>query len=176
MSNENEVWAVFPEFPGYSASNLGRVRNDITGRILCNHLTYGKKLPYYRIRLSSKDRVRTLGVHYMVLASFVPKPEGEWVCDHINHNSLDNRLENLRWVSVRDNTMNSDSRSFLCFKDGEYLTTFAGWVEAGKALDVDPEYLRNCMRNKSGNYNGYVIMSVKKHHKRYHYNHFLIID
>ena len=172
MENNQEVWAVFPEFPTYSASNLGRVRNDITGRILSNHLTYGKKLPYYRIRLSDHRNVRTLGVHYMVLASFVPRPDGDWVCDHINHNSLDN----LRWVSIRDNTMNSDARCFLCFKDGEYLATFTGWVEAGAFLKVDPEYLRNCMRTKNGNYNGYVVMSIKKYRRLSGYHHFIILD
>lgn len=42
-------------------------------------------------------------VHHAVLEAWVgPRPEG-MECDHINGDSLDNRLENLEWVTHQEN-------------------------------------------------------------------------
>jgi hypothetical protein len=43
-------------------------------------------------------------VHKLVLEAFTgqPRPEG-MVCCHVNGNPSDNRLENLRWGTLRDN-------------------------------------------------------------------------
>lgn len=38
---EGEIWEVFPENDYYSVSNLGRVKNNKTGRILKQALTKG---------------------------------------------------------------------------------------------------------------------------------------
>lgn len=37
-----------------------------------------------------------------------PKPGSEYQIDHINRDSHDNRLENLRWVTAGENMNNQD--------------------------------------------------------------------
>lgn len=45
-------------------------------------------------------------VHQLVLEAFKgPRPEG-LVCDHINRNRLDNHIDNLRYVTVKENLDN----------------------------------------------------------------------
>ena len=39
---EGELWKKYPIFPRYSVSNLGRFRNDETGRILKQYVRPGK--------------------------------------------------------------------------------------------------------------------------------------
>lgn len=117
----------------------------------------------------------------MVLASFVPKPDGDFVCDHINRNSLDNRLENLRWVSTRSNTLNSSYRTIYVFLGGQFLKSFAGWQEAADFVGVNADYLRkrcngNDTRYSSKTINGYLITTEKRYRAKSGYKHFIILD
>lgn len=175
MYNQQEHWAVFPEDPRYSASDLGRIKNNETGKILVPFVSQAKTNPYYRVHLSNSVIV---GVHYIVLASFVPKPEADSVCDHINRNSLDNRLENLRWVSFRANVLNSERCTIYSFKDGEYLGEYKGWKSVADAVGLTYEYVKKRSNGRkhytSNTINGVRYMSEKKYRKLTGYKRFII--
>ena len=52
----------------------------------------------------------TIGVHVLVARAFVPNPENKPVVDHINGDRSDNRIQNLRWVTVTENAHNRKKR------------------------------------------------------------------
>ena len=56
-------------------------------------------------------------VHRLVAEAFLEKPEGydKVEIDHRNHNRLDNRIENLRWVTHKENMSNSDKPEVKIF-------------------------------------------------------------
>jgi hypothetical protein len=45
-------------------------------------------------------------VHRLVAIHYIPNPDNKPCVDHINRNKTDNRLENLRWVTVSENALN----------------------------------------------------------------------
>lgn len=46
-------------------------------------------------------------IHRLVAETFIPNPENLPEVDHINRIKTDNRVDNLRWSSVKDNRRNS---------------------------------------------------------------------
>jgi hypothetical protein len=94
-------WREIPEWPGYFASRDGAVlgrRNG--GRPLTPERDRQGYLCY---RVGHPKARRRLQASHAVLLAFVgPRPTGHQAA-HLNGNNQDNRLENLAWVTVKEN-------------------------------------------------------------------------
>ena len=62
---------------------------------------------YLQVFLSGSRNPQS--VHRLVAKAFLPNPENKPCVDHINGNKQDNRVENLRWVTNKDNTNNPNT-------------------------------------------------------------------
>lgn len=109
LSYSNEVWRDIKGLEGYYlVSNLGRVRS--ISRKWSRRDTILKmtnKNGYREISLGRKgERKRCYQVHRLVADAFCEKPDGCNEIDHINGIRDDNRPENLRWVTHKQNMNN----------------------------------------------------------------------
>jgi len=66
---------------------------------------------YYRIGIRKDNKRNFFTIHRLIALTFIPNPENKPCIDHINRNKLDNRIENLRWVSNSENNRNKTGYS-----------------------------------------------------------------
>ena len=118
-----EEWKIIEDFPNYMVSNMGRVKslrkkiiyqtNNRWGKCKCEKIyeekilkNYLSKRGYYVVNLSQNSKSTQFKIHKLVATAFIPNPENKPQIDHINTDRTDNRVENLRWVSNKENMNN----------------------------------------------------------------------
>lgn len=90
----------------YRVSSHGRIY-DILKHKFCSLSLCG--IPqYYYITLHHNGSKGTFRVNRLVGLSFIPNPDGLPIVDHIDRNKLNNKVDNLRWLSYSDNMLNRD--------------------------------------------------------------------
>lgn len=93
----HEVWKEIEDFPGYSVSDFGRVRNDKTGKILVLTKT---QQGLVKVGLVKDGAQWSRSVALLVATAHLERPIGLDYYDtpiNLDGNRENNRLENLMW-------------------------------------------------------------------------------
>lgn len=90
-----EIWNKIKDLENYSVSNIGHVRNDLTGDIIEQRQLNG----YLYVTLDNKF----LRVHRLVAQTFIQNPDEYPIVNHKNEIKTDNRVENLEWCTQKYN-------------------------------------------------------------------------
>lgn len=109
----HEEWRDVVGYEGfYQVSSIGRVRSldreivyrDGSRRIVCGKvLKQTFSTNYYKVSLSKNGVTTKKNVHRLVAETFLERVDGKDYVDHINADTKDNRVENLRWVTMAEN-------------------------------------------------------------------------
>jgi hypothetical protein len=107
-----EIWKDIKDFNGYQVSDLGRVRS------FWNNARRLKEIPtirkailknrYYQIVLKKDGNAHAKYVQRLVAEAFIPNPNNYPTVDHIDRNSENNKVKNLRWATYQMQTDNSN--------------------------------------------------------------------
>ena len=139
----DEKWKDIPGYEGfYQASSLGNIRsvnrfvNSINGslrllkgRVLVKHKN---QKGYFSVCLKVNNKQRTKLVHQLIAKTFLNhKANGnKKVVDHINHDKSDNRIENLRVVSQRENLSNRKNKYTSEYTGVSWCKSCNKWVSS----------------------------------------------
>ena len=97
-----ETFVKVDGFDNYEVSNLGKVRNMKSGKVLKPHLN---KDGYLRHCLYKHNKQKSLFLHKIIATAFVDNPEKKPQVNHIDENKTNNDLSNLEWCTVRENAV-----------------------------------------------------------------------
>ena len=99
---EGETFFEIEGFEKYEVSNLGRVRNIKSGRIL---KPFPNRGGYLRHKLYGYDKKKNLPLHRIIATAFIDNPDEKPCVNHIDENKLNNDLSNLELCTVRENAI-----------------------------------------------------------------------
>ena len=187
-----EIWKTIENNPNYEVSNMGNVRSVDRfvncnggvafkkGKILKKYLS---KRGYYVVNLSIKQ----YKVHRLVAEAFIPNPDNKPQVDHINTDKTDNRVENLRWVTNKENMNNPITQQncsknnywngkvglkhrnsipiYQLTKEGEIIKEWECAAAVAKELNISSIGIRRCCQGKAFTAGGYVWKNVSDYER-----------
>ena len=96
IDEEKEIWMNYIE--RYDVSNYGRIRHG--SRILSGSL---HKDGYIFVTIHGKQEP----LHRIVAKCFIPNPDNKPEINHIDGNKRNNKIDNLEWVTIKENIKHS---------------------------------------------------------------------
>lgn len=140
------MWIELDEFPGYSVSDQGEVRNDDSGRVLTPTLNQNNVA---QVGLMRNKVQYKRGVALLVANAFLEPPNEAFNTPiNLNGDRLDNRVDNLmwrpRWFAITyhrqfDNDLRGFRKPVIEIKTGETFDT--SWDAAIKYGLIDREIM-----------------------------------
>lgn len=114
-----EIWKPIKGFEGiYEISNLGNLRS--CDRMVKHYIEgFTRKYKgqskksrlgkdgYLRCTLKNDGKIYHCRLHRLVAEAFIDKNDSFEVVNHINGNKIDNRVANLEWCTISENTIHA---------------------------------------------------------------------
>lgn len=137
-----EQWKPITNYENYEISSHGRIRNYRKRILKPGVNSHG----YCTVRLSNNNKSQTISVHRLVGLAYIENPNNLPIIDHIDRDKTNNKIENLRWVSVAENFRNSEFSNNathiyhlwsvkIIHNKKRYEKTFSNYEEAVKYRD-----------------------------------------
>lgn len=133
-----EEWRVIADFPEYAVSSLGRVKRIIADRKGRLSGTLMRPTPdtdgYLQVNLFRECRAVTNKVHALVCTQFVgPRPTQNHEVAHGDGKLLNNRFDNLRWATPKENASDRDLHGRTSRGDNHPARIRPGYLPTGDA-------------------------------------------
>ena len=143
-----EQWKIVQGFENYLVSTLGNVKT-INGRF--KKVVYDNKNSYGYVELWKNNKGKKFRIHRLVAETFIPNYDNKEQVNHIDGNKTNNCVDNLEWVTPKENVTHAINNNLIILKYGSNNVS-------AKLKEEDVKFIRE---------NAKVNISVKELAKRY---------
>ncbi len=157
-----EIWVRVKEYPNYEVSTYGNIRNIKTLRVLKYYLRNG----YPSVSLSNNGIIKTVNIHRIVGISFLEK--NDLVINHKDGNKENNHVENLEFVSYKNNTLHAIENKLTKIHVNKvkqykmenneliYINEFSSIKEASIKSGISDKHIGSVCRGNRKSTGGYI--------------------
>ena len=121
------------KFMGYTVYENG----DVYSKLGNKRKPFISQVGYYRLVLRENRIMKNIDVHRILALCFIPNPLNKPQVNHKNGIKTDNRIENLEWVTCRENIIHA-------FKNGLRIQAIGGECKTSISViqyDMNKNYI-----------------------------------
>lgn len=162
-----EIWRDIRDYEGlYQVSNYGRVKSlekivyASDGRIF--HFEEKIRRPqktrnYLQVILFKNGEHKAKYVHVLVAEAFLgPRSDG-YDIDHIDHNPQNCRLDNLRYLPIKENRGKDKGKKVLqCTLDNEFVKEWSSIADVERETGYSNKNINKCCLHKRKTAYGFI--------------------
>ncbi len=176
-----EIWKPLINWEGiYEVSNMGNVRSVDRYVVQRNYKRFCKgqnikitkhKSGYGIVTLRNSGIQKVSKVHQLIMNTFNPNKTGKKLeINHIDGNTMNNRLDNLEWCTHQENLQHASKHKLLSvYKpinqydlQGNFIKKWDSMKEAREYYNFGINSLNRACKSKSGIHNGFIWRYVDK--------------
>ena len=159
---ENEIWKEInienEDTSGYYISSLGRFKNK-KGIIMKDYKPHHSGYIYLRVN------IKKYALHRVVALTFIENPENKIVVNHIDGNKLNNKAENLEWLTCSENNLhahkiglNKGHKREIIQYDLEMneICKFDTIKESSKKISISLSCIKDVLKGKQKSSKGFI--------------------
>ena len=135
----------------YAITSCGKVwsyRNE------CFLKPIADKKGYLIVNLCKDGKVKNYKIHRLVAEAYIPNPDNLPQVDHIDNDKTHNYVNNLQWITHRDNCRKSNNKSILQLDlDENFIREWECAYDVGKEVSGN---IYNCLNGRQKTAYGYI--------------------
>ncbi len=156
-------------YPNYSIDTKGIVINVNTSNEIKSYLNQGR----WMVELWKDNTKKHYHIHRLLAENFIPNPEDKPQVNHIDGNPQNNNLDNLEWVTDRENKLHAyrtglkvaiGKTVIQSTKSGKLIGEYKSISDASKATGIDRKGIGMNIKGLR-NYGGGYIWDLKEDSK-----------
>ena len=165
---ENEEWKEIiienEDTKGYFISSLGRFKNR-KGVIMTNYKPHHTGYIYLRVN------IQKYALHRLVALAFIENPDNKPFVNHIDGNKLNNKANNLEWVTCAENNLHNHKTGLVkCYTrpisqydlEMNKIQDFNSIKEASDKLNIQASGIKAVLYKKQNTSKGFIFKYLEE--------------
>ena len=135
----------------YAVTSCGKVWSYINEKFL---IPRANNKGYLRVNLYKYGKFNQYYIHRLVADAYIPNPDNLPDVDHIDNDKTHNYVNNLQWITHKNNCRKSNNKPILQFDlDGNFIREWECAYDVGKEVNKG---INNCLKGRQKTAFGYL--------------------